>query len=246
MRIILSALCLLMCASSAFAQGNYSIDSFSKSKRVLENQIYYDHRITVYCAAVFDEQKDITWPEGFETSGFVKRSKRLEWEHIVPAENFGSNFSEWRKGSPLCVDKHGKSFKGRKCADKYNMEYRYMQADMYNLYPAIGSVNAKRSNYDFNLLPDAESNFGACEVKVENQMVEPPERARGRIARTYKYMDKTYPRFKMDKQQQALMLEWDEMYPVDVWECTRAKRIELIQGNKNTIVQDACQDAGLW
>lgn len=246
MRVILSILYLVFFVSSAFAQGNDTIDSFSKSKRVLEAQVYNDHRITLYCAATFNAKKEITLPEGLETSVYLNRLKRVEWEHVVAAEHFGRTFSEWSAGDPLCVNKKGKSFKGRKCAEKVNEEYRYMQSDMYNLYPAIGSVNALRSNYPFQLLPDAESDFGICEFKVENKKAEPPEQARGRIARTHQYMEKVYPRFAMTKQQQELMAEWDEMYPVDEWECTRVKRIEAIQGNKNTIVEKACQDAGLW
>lgn len=29
----------------------------------------------------------------------------MEWEHIVPAENFGRAFREWRVGDPACVNK---------------------------------------------------------------------------------------------------------------------------------------------
>jgi len=58
--------------------------------------------------------------------------------------NFGRTFKEWRDGNAQCVNSKGKSFKGRRCAEKVNKEYRYMQADMFNLYPAIGAVNALR------------------------------------------------------------------------------------------------------
>ena len=60
-----------------------------------------------------------------------------------------------------------------------------MQADMFNLYPAIGAVNALRSNYNFTMLPDAKSDFGTCEMKIDNRKADPPEAARGQIARTY-------------------------------------------------------------
>lgn len=36
------------------------------------------------------------------------------------------------------------------------------------------------------------------------------------------------------------------MYPVDEWECTRAKRIESIQGNENIFVKNMCIEKGLW
>ena len=87
----------------------------------------------------------------------------------MPAENFGRNFNEWRTGHEQCVNSKGKAYKGRRCAEKINSEYRYMQADMYNLYPAIGSVNASRSNYNFVMLADMDNSFGSCEFKIANK-----------------------------------------------------------------------------
>ncbi|MDO5538174.1 MAG: endonuclease, partial [Desulfovibrionaceae bacterium] len=165
-----------------------------------------------------------------------------------PAENFGQIFSEWREGDPQCVKRDGTPFKGRRCAEKVNMEYRYMQSDMYNLYPAIGSVNAMRSNFNFQMLGDSvPSTFGSCEMKIDGRRAEPPARARGAIARTYKYMADAYgPRYNLSRQQSQLMDAWDRMHPVDAWECTRAKRIEALQGNANRFVKEPCQAAGLW
>ena len=225
-RLLLAAL-LLVLPSVAFADGNVWNDSFNKAKKTLERQVYYDHRVTLYCGATFDG--------------------KVEWEHVVPAENFGQTFVEWREGDPQCVDNRGKAFKGRKCAEKLNKDYRYMQADMYNLYPAIGAVNALRQNYNFQMLPGEKPDFGSCEMKIADRKAEPPVRARGQIARTYKYMADAYgPRYKMSRQQVQLMDAWDKMYPVDQWECTRSKRVERLQGNENMFVKSPCQQAGLW
>jgi deoxyribonuclease-1 len=62
-----------------------------------------------------------------------------------------------------------------------------------------------RSNYNFTVLPGEKSDFGACAMKIENKKAEPPVEARGRIARTYLYMENTYSRYKMSKQQRKLM-----------------------------------------
>ncbi|WP_339379713.1 endonuclease [Aliivibrio sp. SR45-2] len=202
--------------------------------------MYFDHRTTIYCDATFDAKKNITLPSGFDSEKYLKRSKRVEWEHVVPAENFGRTFSEWRDGNKACVTNKGKVFKGRRCAEKTNDEYRLMQSDMYNLYPAIGSVNAMRSNYNFVMLPGETSDFGACKMKIDNKKAEPPENARGRIARSYMYMESAYPRYKMSKSQRQLMNAWDKQYPVSAWECTRAQRIEKLQGNTNTIIKERC------
>lgn len=244
---IACAIGVLAVTGSAFADtGNSTNQSFNKAKKMLERQVYLDHRETIYCGASFDAKKNITPPTGFSTTKYVKRAKRVEWEHVVPAENFGRAYSEWRDGHAQCVDSKGKSFKGRKCAEKMNVQYRYMQADMFNLFPAIGAVNAMRSNYNFTQLPGVISGFGACQMKIANKKAEPPVSARGRIARTYLYMDKAYPKYSISKQQKQLMTAWDKTYPVSAWECKRVQRIEDVQKNKNMITQSRCETAGLW
>jgi deoxyribonuclease-1 len=216
------------------------------AKKKLEQDIYLfeQDRVTLYCEAIFDSQKNIITPLGFESPKFKNRAKRVEWEHVVPAENFGRNFIEWRNGHEQCVDSKGKSYKGRRCAEKINEQYRYMQADMYNLYPAIGAVNASRSNYNFSMLGDINSSFGSCSVKIDNRKMEPPVSSRGRIARAYLYMDNTYAAYKMSHQQRQLMMAWHTSYPVDKWECERARRIKITQGNSHPILEKSCHNAG--
>jgi len=123
----------------------------------------------------------------------------------VPEENFGRAFSAWRDGHKQCINSKGKTFKGSKSAEKVNSEYRYMQADMFNLYPAIGAVNALRSNYNFTMLPAAKSDLGSCVMKIDNRKAEPPKEARGQISRTYLYMEDAYKRYSMSKSQRQLM-----------------------------------------
>ena len=230
----------------AFASGNTTNDSFNTAKRMLEHQVYFDHRMTIYCGAKFNAQKRVTLPAGFTAAAHEKRATRVEWEHAVPAENFGRAFPEWRDGHPECVNRNGKPFKGRRCAEKVNMEYRHMQADMYNLFPAIGAVNAVRSNKQYSTLPGSASAFGSCPAKVDGKRFEPPDRAKGQAARAALYMADSYPKYRLSRQQLQLFEAWDKMYSVDAWECTRVKRIEKLQGNENARVKEACQQAGLW
>ena len=220
--------------------GNTTNDSFNKAKKMLERDVYADNRITIYCGAEFDEHKNVKLPEGFQTPAHEKRSAKIEWEHAVPAEHFGQAFIEWREGSPECVDNRGNAFKGRKCAEKVNMEYRYMQSDMYNLFPAIGSVNAVRSNKQYAALTD-DSVFGTCKAKTTNKHFEPPDLAKGQVSRAALYMDAVYPRYRLSRQQKQLFTAWNEMFPPDAWECERTKRIEKLQGNENPIVKKECE-----
>lgn len=219
--------------------GNQRFESFNQVKKILEKDVVFDHRFTLYCQAPFKANKQIELPEGFQTTSHKKRTSKIEWEHVVPAENFGRFFTEWREGSSDCFDNKGRPFKGRKCAEKTNKTFRLMQC--------IGAVNAERGNKNFEPLSPAFTNsFGSCAMKITRNKAEPPEASRGTIARTYKYMAHAYPKFNLSKQQTKLMDAWDKQYPVQKWECVRAKRIEAIQGNENLFVKNPCQEKKLW
>jgi deoxyribonuclease-1 len=114
MKTILSLLIATLITTPTLAT-NQEIQSFSKAKKLLENQVYNNHRKTLYCGATFDAKKKVTPPNGFITTKYVKRAKKVEWEHVVPAENFGRTFSEWRDGDKQCINSKGKAFKGRRC-----------------------------------------------------------------------------------------------------------------------------------
>lgn len=239
----------LLSSTSAFGQetaGNTRFESFNEVKKILTSRVYPDHRRTIYCDIAFDKNKTTRLPAGFEKSLYAARAKRIEFEHVVPAENFGRTFPEWREGSPLCIKADGKPFKGRKCAEEASAEYRLMQADMYNLYPAVGSVNAMRSNFNFTQFPKTvPCTFGSCCMKISDRRAEPPDAAKGVVARTYFYMESAYPRYRLSDSQRKLFEIWDSKFPVTAWECERARRVKAIQGNSNTILEAACYKAGL-
>ena len=116
-----------------------------------------------------------------------------------------------------------------------------MEADMYNLFPAIGEVNGLRSNYPMTIIEGEERQFGKCDVEIKRRKVEPRNEVRGEIARTYMYMDSVYPgKGIISKQNRSMFEEWNRSDPADEWECERARRIEKIQGNHNEIVLDNC------
>lgn len=139
MKLILS---LILLATVLFS----SSTSFSKSKKNLR-KIYRDHQTTIYCDCKYNyrdkknmiDRKSCGYtPRNERTKkGKVnKRARRIEWEHLIPAENFGRQFSCWRDGDSRCVTSKGKHYKGRKCCNKVNKFYKIMQSDMHNLFPA--------------------------------------------------------------------------------------------------------------
>ncbi|NOR68933.1 MAG: endonuclease I [Methylomarinum sp.] len=228
---------LFSCVSNA-QEGNSTFQSFNKAKKALAGQVYSQlPNKTLYCGASFKGKKVID-SNGFYSSKYKKRGKKIEWEHVVPAENFGRSFSEWRNGDPLCVTKKGKSFKGRNCASNLNKEYRYMQADLYNLYPAVGAVNALRSNYRYAMI--AGETLGGCEMVIDDRKANPPNRAKGVVARVSLYFAETYKRYKLSDSQRKLFEAWDRRFPVTGVECKRNKIIEELQGNINHVMKKRC------
>ncbi|CAM3597886.1 endonuclease [Vibrio aquimaris] len=225
-----------------FALGNTNNESFSKAKRLMQQEIFVgdSYQRTLYCDASFNMNKYVSLPEGFRTDKYRGRLNKWEAEHIVPAENFGRAFSAWRDGHPDCINSKGKAFKGRSCASKVSKDYRLMQADLFNLYPAIGSVNAQRQNYNFVMLPEEASSFGSCDMRVTTRKVQPPEKARGRIARAYLYMEAVYPIYQMSRSQRSLMKAWDKQHPVTQIECEIGKRISAVQHSSNPILEQRC------
>lgn len=240
---------ITLTSANCFSQ-NTSIESFDKAKDLLLKKVYFkNHMKTFYCGSDFDENKQITQNNGYVPRNESIRSKRIEWEHVVAAERFGSNFEEWTNGHPACFDSKGKKFPNRICAEKMNQEYRFMQTDLYNLVPGVGEVNALRSNNYFGMIEGENSLFGGCdfEIDFEKNIAEPPANVRGDIARIHQYMAFAYPKYViLDEQETSMFEEWSNDDPVDEWECKRCRLIESIMDAENPITKNACQQAGLW
>jgi len=243
--ILLGTFLSFFSISSNAGLGNESIKSFNKAKKNMLNILYNGSGKTVYCAADFKGKKIINL-NGTRSTKYKKRAKRIEFEHFTAAQSWGQTFREWREGDPQCVNKKGKRFKGRHCASKINMEYRYMESDMYNLGPAIGSVNALRSNYRFVATDDPSKHLGDCKMMIDskNRSVSPPDRAKGIVARAGLYFEQAYPRYNMGKSQRQLFNAWNNQFPVTKDECRRNSLIERIQGNVNHVVKDQCTQKG--
>jgi deoxyribonuclease-1 len=178
---------------------------------------------------------------GFQAKKMKKRAFRIEWEHIVPAHAFGHSFLSWRNGHEKCRGKK-KNYKGRRCAQKVESQFNYMEADLYNLFPSVGAINQARSNFSMAEIAGVEGKiFGACPIKIKDRKIEPPAQVKGDIARVYFYMNKAYPsRGIISDKNEKLFTAWDKQDPVDQNECQRNLKIEQIQKNANEFVKNAC------
>jgi deoxyribonuclease I len=235
---------LLLLISLTFPLMAAQNESFSQSKKDLE-RIYADHAITFYCGCKYDKRKKGNMIDR-SSCGYVPRNPitksgkvnprttRIEWEHIVPAENFGRQFGCWSDGAPECVDSKGKAFKGRKCCEKASQQFRIMQADMHNLVPAIGELNGDRSNLRYDFEEARKGQYGECrfEVDFDQDRARIKKDIRGDVARTYLYMSDRY-KMKLSPQELNKFSVWNKEDPVDAWEVEKNKRIKAIQVNGN-------------
>lgn len=223
-------------------------NSFSKAKKYLEREVYNDEllsRNTLYCGCTYSEKKIVDnsscWFE--HNKKYIKRSKKIEWEHVVPAQAFGKSFEAWTLGDRDCVNSKWKKFKGRKCASKVEKEYQFMEYDMYNLFPAIGSINALRSNYAFEIIEWEDREFWECDMEIGNKRAEPTESIRGDIARIYFYMEISYPwRLVISDVRMKILEAWSLQDPVSEEECERYKAIKKIHKNENVILMKECKN----
>jgi len=172
----------------SFTSTDPNFKSFALSKKFLKT-VYKNGGQSFYCNEHFDESFHFKSFKSYKPQNIKsKRSYRMEFEHIVPAENFGRHFKSWRAGDLKCITKKGKAFKGRNCARKISEKFRLMEADPINLVPSIGAINGRRSNYRYAEIEGEKREFGTCDVEISNKRFEPRDSVKGDVARTYRYM----------------------------------------------------------
>ncbi len=207
--------------------------NFYEAKRAAR-EIWSDHRQTFYCGCSFNQHHKIDLNScGYQIQADLERANRVEWEHIVPISQIAGHLPCWKK--KLCCKENGECYRGRNCCQKIDPDFARMEADLHNLVPEIGELNALRSNYRFGLLPFINpGQFGSCEMKIDaaGRRVEPPIETRGLIARAYLYIAERYEMRLSDSQRQ-LFDAWDKLYPPDEWEHEWNRRVTSVQGNTN-------------
>lgn len=225
---IISALFVL------YFQSGIAPENFRAAKVLMRESVYEDqnqsgHLGTLYCGC------DWRWTGesggriehascGYKTRAQATRANRIEWEHVVPASWLGRQRQCWQEG-------------GRKNCNATDPQFNRMEADMHNLSPVIGEVNADRSNYRFGMVNHSEQQYGRCTSKTDfvGRVFEPRDAAKGIVARINFYMHDRY-KLSMSAAQQRLFMQWDQQYPVTQWELERNRRIAKHMGHDNEFV----------
>lgn len=161
---------------------------------------------------------------GYQVRAQPERAARTEWEHVVPASALGQGRQCWRNG-------------GRQHCNRVDAEFNRMEANLHNLVPALGEVNADRSNFRFADIPGQPTQYGSCQFEVDSRqrLAEPADAVKGQIARIYFYMHERYA-LPMSQSDQRLMMDWHQRFPVSDWERERDRRIARLMGHGNPFV----------
>lgn len=210
--------------------------NFSLAKKVAF-ELFRPHQVTLYCACNYDSEKKVDLNScNMNNASPIERANRIEWEHMMPAEQLGRSHQCWKE--KICVHATtGKPYRGRKCCEKIDPVFRQKESDLYNLWPAVGAVNQARSNYRFGILHNKRGYYG-CEFEADNalKIAEPPDRAKGVVARANLFMSEKY-QIELDKDQRELFQKWNKQFPPQPWELQWATEVAKIVGYKNPYIK---------
>lgn len=207
---------------------------FNAAKKIAA-EIFKRHPVTLYCGCSYQEKHIDLTSCNMHSAIPIARANRLEWEHMMPAEHFGRSHRCWYE--KMCKNKKNhKAYRGRKCCKKIDASFRQQEAELYNLWPAVGSVNQARSNYHYGVLHNKRGFYG-CEFERDKQLrlAEPPDRAKGIVARANLFMAQRY-NLTLSKEQQDLYQQWHKQFPPDPWELQWGREVAGIVGYENPFI----------
>ncbi len=225
-------------------RGNQKIYKLDQALR-LSRYVYENYPFTLFCNCTFVQGRLSSDRCGYVPQKRNFRASQVDFRPLIPPERYGPDFAEWQ-GAPACKDRSGRPYGGIRCAAEQNPEFARMAADLYNWFPIESELEGLRLGSRIDEVPGEPRLFGDCDVELQGKVLEPRTDIRGDIARTFLYMDLSYPMHAfMTVEQRRTMESWSREDPVDEWECKRATRIARTQGNKNVFVEDACHEARL-
>ena len=146
-------------------------------------------------------------------------------EHVIPAQWMAEHYGCPNRGN---------------CP---NVTFHHAEADLHNLWLAIGRINSSRSNEPYGEITDGqgESRFPFCPQFVRTYspnpiMVEPRDSVKGNIARSLFYMRDGYG-FDL-KGMLPMLKRWNRLDPPGEHEHWRNERIFQLQGTRNKFIDD--------
>ncbi|MCG5500104.1 endonuclease [Ectothiorhodospira lacustris] len=215
--------------------------NWSLARRTLYERVYQDQAYTFYCGCRYDSDLRTDLNScGLESLVTESRALRIEAEHVFPASWFGQFRRCWQEPEryEACRSASGRTLSGRECCQRVDPAFVAAHNDLHNLYPSVGYINGRRSNYGWGRVFWFGDRYGDCEIRISRwlRLAEPPDATKGSIARTMLYMRDTYG-FRLSRWDERRYYAWNNQYPPDAWELERNRRIRAIQGLGNAYVE---------
>lgn len=215
-------------------------ETFQESKQLVK-RLWAEHRVDFYCGCRFDARMNVSGACGMPVPLTRKgepnqRARRIEWEHVVPAADFGRQRPCWRE-----VGARRPKESAREFCERTDPAFARMHADPRNLVPAIGLLNQYRSDLRYAEIPGEEREYGTCDFERSatgggERSIEPPAGVKGDVARIYFYYEARHGH-RIGRQQRQLFEAWSRMDPPDDWELERDRELERVTGVVNPVLK---------
>ena len=205
-------LILVFLAAPVGAQQTVFADYSTVQKDVFWSMLYPHGGKTLYCGT------------RFEAGQRTVNGRKLTIEHAFPAA--------WIAAHHGCPNRNACEYP----------EYGYAEADLHNLWPAIGNINSSRSDQSLGEIPGEQRRFEDYCADFErtegaDAIVEPRDAVKGDMARSILYMLNAYGLEVPSNMDRAMLLNWHRRDPPDDMERRRNSAIKHIQGNVNPYIQ---------
>lgn len=189
-----------------------------KEAKILLLQLYQENPFTFYCDCAFNRFGKVDKKTCAIHPQVTDDMLILEWEHIVPASLLGRSLPCWQ--ADVCSIESVKNH--RECCQRTSQQFQLREANLYNLVPDLRYSNRLRSNFKPGLIASKEKALRVCSLWVDRKkrMIEPDDRLKGFIARTYLKIAQVYD-LQLTSHDKNLYILWSSSYPPTSWELRR-------------------------
>ena len=215
-------ICFLLLSNAVNAE---QINNFLDAKKIIIS-LFSEYSETLYCGCGFDKRGQLLKQScSVNATKYLERSNKVEMEHMFAMAHAKHHFPCWRNG-------------GRKNCQKTDPNFNKFEAELYNLWPVVGSINARRSDYrygEFSLNEKKQIGwFDSCPIYIDpmSRKVEPRNEVKGIVARANLFISDRY-KISLSKQQRQLFVSWHNKFPPNDIELHWASNIAKIQGYEN-------------
>ena len=235
---IISALACCAALAAPCSADQTEIENYPHARERIFYRLYVGVRqyesTDIYCGLRFRVAAAVAkLPEGAETG---RPATWITLEHAYAAD--------WMADALACGDRDTCAVASDETIRK---RFNNAEADMHNLWPALGNLNSSRGKRPFGEVGDpkrteqravkvGEKTF-QCDFENVGGIVEPRRIVRGNLARSIFYMCQEYG-FPVDPKMLIVLKRWNAADPPTQGERRRNDRIEAWQRTRNVFIDD--------